>query len=208
MRFTSALTTLPLSLLHYHGYTLILLGTFLESIPFFGAFIPGNSLIIFGGFLAKIHVLNVVGVIGVSAMAAILGDLTAYALGRQYGYDLLIRYGKYVSIQPAHLEKAKHLVAHHLGKILIIGRFYFVTRSIAPFVVGASKVAFYRFFTFSVIGDTCWAIISVLIGYVFGASFQIAAQHLHRMTMIVSLVALGGGLGYWLYLRNKKRISK
>ena len=88
MSLIDKIVSLPLPLLNHWGYWMILGFSIIEATPLFGLLIPGQLIVILGGFFAKIGVLDVGDVILVSAVGAILGDFLGYILGKKYGYSL------------------------------------------------------------------------------------------------------------------------
>ena len=91
------LTFLGISLSHLidtYGYAALFLLVGLESV---GVPLPGETALITAALYAgSTHRLNIAAVIGVAALAAILGDNLGFLLGRWGGVALLARYGRYV----------------------------------------------------------------------------------------------------------------
>jgi membrane protein DedA with SNARE-associated domain len=193
------------SILMHGGYWIIFVVTAMEAVPLVGSFVPGHALIILAGIFAKIGVLNVYLVISVSVFGAIVGDIVAFLLGRKYGYGFLIRFGKYFFLKEEHLERAKQVMVIHTGKTLIIGRFSPVTRALTPFLAGASGVHINRFWFFNIIGCILWAVSSVILGYIFGASYEFISQYLGRFILIATIISI---LMLWAYrfINNQKHI--
>ena len=190
MSIISKILSLPFPVLNHWGYWIILIFAILEAVPLFGLFAPGMSIVIIGGFLAKIEVLEIGDVIFFAALGAILGDLIGYLLGKKYGYSFITKYGKYFFFKKRHFEKTKKLMNRHTGKTLIIGRFNSVTRSFAPFVAGLTNVSFFKFLTYNVIGGISWAISFVMVGYIFGKSYEIAAQYIGGFIFIAIVLSI------------------
>ena len=190
MSIVGIITNLPLPFLNHWGYWIILFAALFEAMPF-GFLIPGHAIVILGGFFAKIGILDIGGVMVVASLGAILGDLSGYLMGRKYGYSFFSRYGKYFLFKKEMLEKTKRLMNEHPGKTLIIGRFNFMTRSFAPFIAGTSEMKFYKFITYNIIGGTSWAVSAVLIGYIFGQSYEIASRYIEGfILLIIALIVL------------------
>ena len=184
------------------GYIVIFLTSILEGIPLIGSAIPGHTVIILGGFLAKTSVLSIVPVMLCGAIGAIFGDAIAYVLGRKYGYGFLDRMSAYLSIPGQHIEKAKRVVETHTGKAIIFGRFSPITRPLMPFIVGASGVHIRKFWLYDIIGGVAWAISSVLIGYIFGAGYGAASGYIGKFVGVGVVIAI---LLVWAYnFINKK----
>ena len=124
------------------GPIIVFVVTFIEGIPPIGLLAPSHTVVFFAMFLAKIGALRFDTVITAALSGMILGDIVGYFLGKKYGYAFLSRIGKMFSIKNESIEKVKNLVSGHLNKAVFIGKFNPLTRSLAPFVVGASNISF------------------------------------------------------------------
>ena len=103
---------------------------------------------------------------------------------------------KYLSIKVEHIDKAKAVIAAHTGKAIIIGRFNPFTRTLTPFLVGASGAHIRKFWLYDIVGCIAWAVSSVLIGYVFGAGYETAAGYFGKFALAAIVIAL---LIIWAY---------
>lgn len=180
----------------YFGSYILFLAGFIESVPFFGFFIPGQTIVLLGGFIAKFSGENFILFFLASTMGAIVGDTTAYFFGKKYGYSLLKFCGG-ENIKPIYIEETKTLLQEHTGKTLILGRFNSLTRSLAPFIAGTANVPFVKFFYFTLLGGITWAFSFSLLGFVLGASFDIlglAIGKFFSFAVIITTLILVVGL--------------
>lgn len=186
----SVLTNLQ-DILQGGGYWIIAFIAIAESLPLFGTIVPGHTVIILAGVFAKLGYLNLYTVLLLTVIGAIIGDIIGYTIGRKYGFPILIKWGKYFLIKQEHLDKAKTMLNRHTGKALIVGRFSPITRALMPFLAGASDVPKGKFWFFTIIGGIVWSTSSVMIGYIFGASYHIAAQYIGRYTTVgIAIIVL------------------
>ncbi len=190
MSLIDKLLALPFPILNHWGYWIILLAAMLEASPLFGLLMPGQLIVIIGGFFVKLGILDIGDTIFIAATGAILGDFIGYLLGKKYGYSFLSRYGKYFFFKKEYVEKTKKVMNHHTGKTLIIGRFNSLTRSFAPFVAGTSNVSFVKFIMYNIIGGISWAISFVMIGYIFGRSYEIASKYIGKFIFIAVVTSI------------------
>lgn len=184
------------SILVHGGYWIIFVVSLLEAAPLVGSFVPGHALIILAGFLSNIGVLNVQTVIIAGATGAVLGDIGAYHVGKKYGYDLLTRFGKYFFVEEEHIDKAKQILDKHTGKALILGRYNPVTRALVPFLAGTSEIPLKKFWFYDIIGAVTWAIASITVGYLFGASYEFITHYAGKFIFIATVLSL---LIIWAY---------
>jgi membrane protein DedA with SNARE-associated domain/membrane-associated phospholipid phosphatase len=172
------------------GPIIVFIVTFVEGIPPIGLLAPSHTIVFFAMFLAKIGALRFDTVIAVAIAGAVLGDIVGYFFGKKYGYTFLLRLGKFFSIKEESLEKVKNLVSGHLNKAVFIGKFNPLTRSLAPFVVGASKISFRRFILIDFIANVSWTMFAFVVGYVFGASYTVVAPYFGRIIIIALVIAV------------------
>ena len=178
------------------GPIIVFIVTFVEGIPPIGLLAPSHTIVFFAMFLAKIGALRFDTVIEVAIAGAVLGDIVGYFLGKKYGYAFLGRIGKMFSIKNESIEKVKNLVSGHLNKAVFIGKFNPLTRALAPFAVGASKVSFARFISIDFIANVSWTIFAFVVGYVFGASYTVVAPYFGRIVIIALVVAVLIAIAY------------
>lgn len=190
MSLTASILQLPPSLIKHWGYLFLFLIALGEATPLFGLFIPGQILVILGGFLAKNGVLDLGDLLFFVAAGAILGDTFGYILGRKYGTALIMRYGNIFYLKKEYFEKTKKLMEQHTVKTLIIGRFNSLTRAFAPFVAGATGLSFFKFLFSNIIGGIFWTIVFVFGGYLFGTSYEIASQYIGRFLFFALLAGI------------------
>jgi undecaprenyl-diphosphatase len=190
------------------GYFIVFLASFLEASPLFGIFIPGQTVVMVAGFIAQLGLIDLWYVLAFATLGAILGDLMGYYLGRKYGYSFITSYGKYFLFKKEYFDKTKKLLNHHAGKTLFIGRFTSLTRAFAPFVAGASKIRFAKFLFFDIVGGIAWAIVFVMIGYIFGEGFRIAARYVGMIILIAIIISIVVIFGYRMLNKRLQVFAK
>jgi undecaprenyl-diphosphatase len=189
------------------SYVVILLAALFEATPLFGLFIPGMIVVIIGGFMVKLGILNIWVTIVVAAAGAISGDLAGYFLGKEYGVSFLEKYGKYFLFRRKQFEQTKAIMNHHTGKALIIGRFNSLTRSFAPFVAGSMNTSFSKFLLFNIVGGVVWSVAFVLTGFVFGQSYEAVARYVGKF-LTVAIVAGIGIVYLYRFIDKRKHIFR
>lgn len=197
------LLNLPLPLIDHWGYLIIFVSAMAEALPIIGAFFPGHAVILLGGFFVQLGILRLDATIFVAASGAIMGDFVGYIVGRKYGHDFILRYGKYFFFNQEKYEKTRRLVNEHAGKSLIIGRFSPFIRAFVPFVTGISHVKFGRFIIYDIIGGIAWASASVLVGYIFGQGLAMGSKYFGRFILAAIIIIILMILGYRFL--NKRR---
>ncbi len=204
MRLLDAIARLPAHVVHHWGYWVLFLAALLEPLPGFGLFIPGQTLAVVAGFLARLHVLHPFAAWAVASLGAILGDLGGYLLGQRYGAGI-VAFGKRFGYTQARHERTRRLLKEHAGKTILVGRFSSLTRSFVPFVAGTMRVPPGRFLLFNVLGGVSWAATYVALGYLFGAGYQAAARWLGAVFLGALLLGVLIILGYRRLARHLRR---
>jgi undecaprenyl-diphosphatase len=164
--------------------------TFLENSVGAGVIVPGETLVIIGGFYARIGELWLPGVALVAIVGAVLGDNLGYWIGRRYGRGFLERHGRKLFVTPERLEAAEGFYRRHGGKTVFLGRFIPVVRSVGFIVAGVAKMEWRRFLVYDVAGATVWGIGHSLLGYGLGASYQRWERSLTPIGIIVLVLLL------------------
>ena len=203
--FISSIADSLQNALRHGGYWVIAVTAIVEGLPLVGSIIPGQTIVILGGFFAKLGLLNLYVVMILAAIGAVAGDVIAFVRGRRSGLDPITRWGKYFLIKESHIEKTRKVLDRHTGKALIFGRFNPFTRALMPYLAGASGIQIKKFWLYDTIGAVSWAILSVMIGYVFGASYTVVAQSIGQfMTMgiVIGLLLISA----YTFINNRRHI--
>lgn len=185
------------------SYVIIFLGALLEAVPLFGLLAPGMALVVAGGFMVKLGLLDWGDLLVIASLGAILGDVTGYFLGRKYGESFLKKYGKYFFFHQEQYDKTKRLINNHTGKSIIIGRFNSLTRAFAPFIAGSTNVPWGKFMMYNIIGGVAWSVSFVTVGYVFGQSYEAVSGYIGKFVTIAVIVGIG--IVYLYRFVNKRR---
>ena len=184
------------------GYLIIFLVVALECQVFLGLAMPGESLLLAGGFFAGQGVLDLGRLIIVVSAAAILGDTIGYKLGRHLGRGWLFKQGRRLGIGQERLSRVEGFFVRHSGKAVFASHFMHVMRSLMPFVAGSCRMHYIKFLFFNAAGCIVWATTFVLGGYFVGASWHVVAKWIGRASEIAGgalLLALALGW-FWRWL--------
>jgi membrane-associated protein len=162
--------------------------------------LPGETAIITGAVLAADGQLQLWAVIVSGALGAMLGDSTAYWIGRVGGGPirrLLVRLAGNDRI-----AAAERMVQRRGPVLVFVGRFLPGIRLAINLSCGAGQMRYGRFFFFDALGATLWSTQAALLGYFAGKAF---ADQLWLALLIALGVALLVGAGVWLYERRQIR---
>jgi membrane protein DedA with SNARE-associated domain len=157
-------------LIHAYGLLTVALIVGLECI---GVPLPGETALLGAAIYAGTkHDLNIVAVILTAAAAAIVGRVVGYAIGRGFGYWLLLRYGSYMRITEARIKLGQYLFLRHGGKIVFIAQFVPVLRTFAGIFAGANMMPWRDFLFANVVGSVIWSVTYGYAAYALGRQFE------------------------------------
>lgn len=161
-----------------------------------GFFLPGDSLLVVSGLMAKTlpDKLNVIYVLIAFFFGSVLGDSTGYWTGRIMGKRLFNREDSWL-FKPSRVEKAHQFFEKYGAKTVIMARFVPIVRTFAPIVIGASEFPYTKFLTFSILGGFLWIFSMVLAGYFLGGvieqTFGIKLEsHIEKVVILVVFLSI------------------
>jgi len=155
---------------------------------------PGETVLILAAiFSGTNHNLNIVAVVLTAAGGAIVGNMIGYVIGREFGYYLLLRYGSYLRITEGRIKLGEYLFLRHGSKIIIVGRFVPVLRSIAGILAGANRMPWRDFLLANIVGALVWASFFGFAAYWLGTEVeQFAKPVVIGIGVIVVILILAG----------------
>jgi len=177
-------------------YAILFIIIFCETGLVVTPFLPGDSLLFATGTIAAMEnqPLSIVFVIPLLICAAFIGDNNNYFVGRFLGIAVYER--DYRLIKKEYLIKTHSFYEKHGGKTLIIARFMPIIRTFAPFVAGVGTMKYFRFLSFSAIGNVLWVTLFSLTGYFFGniplikKNFTIAILGIIFISLLPMIIAI------------------
>ena len=172
---------------------------------FFFSLVEGLNIMFIGGFLAAQGYFNLYAVMFVLFLGDIGGDLIWYGLGRWGGRRFVLKYGRCLRITKERLDKVENFIHRHGGKALLMVKFTTGLCLITLVTSGVVKMRFKKFFIYDFIGSVGWSVITVLLGYLFGASFVLLKSRFESASLLLT-VALLVGVGLVYFIRSRVKI--
>jgi membrane protein DedA with SNARE-associated domain len=174
--------------------------------------IPSELVLPFAGFLVgegtEIEPLtgqpwNVILVTLFGTVGATLGALVAYAIGMFGGRPVIERWGRYLGITPADLDRADEFFDRHGNAAAFFGRMVPVIRSLVSFAAGIAHMPIGRFVVFTFLGSLPWTLLLVVAGVVMGANWEEIGEVLKRFEYLI-IAILGVIVLLWIWFRIVK----
>ena len=174
--------------------------------------IPSELVLPFAGFLVGegrvIEPLtgqpwNVVLVTLFGTVGATVGALIAYAIGMFGGRPIIERWGRYLGISPADLDRAEAFFDKHGDAAAFFGRLVPVIRSLVSFGAGVARMPLGRFVLFTFLGSLRWTLLLVVLGMVLGSNWEQIGGVLKQFEYAILAVLVAIGVG-WIWFRIVK----
>ena len=168
------------------GYFGIALLMFLENVfpP-----IPSELIMPMGGYLAHQDRLNPVLVVLAGSLGSLAGLYLWYWLARQLNrekvYDLIDRYGRWLTLSEEGIEKAEKRFKRHAGFAVFFGRMIPGIRTLISVPAGFAQMPLGRFLALSLAGTVIWVSGLTALGYVLGSQYEKVSGWLNPVTNVL-----------------------
>lgn len=165
--------------------------------------IPSELVMPFAGFLIFMGHFGVLPVMVASTLGSIVGSLLSYGLG-MLGEPVVLRYGRYLLLNPHHLQWTKNFFERHGGKTIFIARFIPVVRHLISLPAGLARMSLLRFVLYTAAGATLWNGFLTYMGVRLRQNWEIIQQYSH----IADYVVLAAMIGAAIYLAWKVKQAR
>jgi membrane-associated protein len=151
--------------------------------------VPSETSVILAGVLASSGDLELVLVILFAAAGAIVGDNTAYWIGRTVGHRLVDRWFK--GERRKQVDWAHRQVEERGGYLIVIGRFIPGGRTAVTLSCGMLEMRWRRFIAFDAAAGLVWGVYAAMLGYVGGRTFEENPLYGFLLAFAVALLVTG-----------------
>jgi membrane protein DedA with SNARE-associated domain len=186
-----------------YGYWAILFGIMLENV---GIPLPGESIVLVGGFLAGRGDLGFWGVLACTIMGAIIGNNFGYWAGVYGGWPLVLRVSRWFRIKEEKLFEIKLRFSQNAAKAVFFGRFVTLLRVFAGPLAGIVEMPYAQFMLYNVLGAVVWGSAVVSASY-FAGQWVDLPQLIHWVSQF-SFVILGAIAAWFIVPMIIKVIPK
>lgn len=173
------------------------------------AILPGDSLLFTVGLFVALGVIDhgLWFVCVVLTVAAVLGNISGYWIGRKVGPPLFqARTGPMGRIfRPEYVAKTERFFDRYGNRALILARFVPIVRTFVTLVAGVGRMDFRRFIAYTAIGGVLWASGVTIAGYYLGRVPIIHNNIEAVLILIVAVSILPMVVEYWLARRRSRQ---
>jgi len=145
----------------------------------------------------------VVPVMVAASLGSMVGSLLSYSMG-MLGEPVVLRYGRYLLLNPHHLEWTKNFFDRHGGKTIFISRFIPVVRHLISIPAGLARMSLIPFILYTLVGATLWNGFLTYMGVRLKENWRIIQHYTH----IVDYFVVAGLIGAAVYLACKLKKAR
>ena len=182
------------------GYTGIVIMMFLESSFFL---FPSEVVIPPAGYLAARGDMSLPLVILAGIAGSILGSPFNYGLAAAWGRPFFIKYGRYLLVSEASLNRADQFFADHGHISTFVGRLLPVIRQYISLPAGIARMNLFTFTLYTGLGAGIWVIVLALVGYLVGNNQEMVNRYLHQVVLATIVLAALLVAGYVFYKHRR-----
>src|SRR5215470_20022546 len=170
----------------------------LESI---GIPLPAEAALIAAGlFAARTHGIDIWSLIAAGTVAAIFGEIVGFWIGRQFGHQLLMRYGARLGFTEGRIRIGQWLLVRYGGRFVFVARFLPFLRNMAAVLAGTNSMGQHSFYFASATAAVAWIICYGLGAYSFGEVFaNLASPVAILLGLAVALIVSASPVLFMLY---------
>lgn len=173
--------------------------------------LPSEVIMPFAGYLASIGRFSLVGAATMGALGCNIGSTVAYVVAAKAGRKAVIRWGRYVLIGPAEIERAENFFARYGAAAVFIGRLLPVIRTFIAFPAGLARMPMGKFQIYTFLGSWPWCFGLAYIGLVLGKKWNsdpALRRVFHQLDLVIVLALLAAfGWFFWSRWREMRRVK-
>ena len=176
-----------LALINLYGYKAIFILITIENIfpP-----IPCEVILTFGGFLTTISSLQPYGIIIVATLASYLGAVILYFMG----YLIKIDYIKIILLKchfkENDFDRSVKWFDKYSSFAVLLGRLVPIIRSVISIPAGITKMNFFSFSVYTLLGTIIWNTILVFLGILLCNNWILISKYLKQYAIVIGIVFL------------------
>ena len=170
--------------------------------------LPSEVIMPFAGYLISIGKMSLIGAATAGAVGCNVGSTVAYYVAAKGGRAALERWGKYVLISRAELERTDRFFARYGTITVFVGRLLPVVRTFIAFPAGLARMPMMKFQIYTFLGSWPWCFGLAYAGYLLGARWDsdpTLRKLFHDFDAVIAVVLVVGFAWFiWSRLRESR----
>lgn len=161
--------------------------------------VPDETLLTFSGFLVYRGQFHFLTTVLAGLGGSICGITISYIIGRTGGLYLIHKYGRYVHLTPARMDRV-HNWFERMGRwALFFGYFMPGIRHFTAIVAGSSELEPPVFAVFAYSGGLVWVTSFVSLGYFLGEEWSHITDQVNGLLFWLTIGVIAAGLVVWWF---------
>jgi membrane protein DedA with SNARE-associated domain len=168
--------------------------------------IPGDMVVVFGGYLAGLGQLHLGVVIVLSTVGGALGFMTVFALGYRLG-EALLDSDRLPWLPRDGVETARRWIHQYGYGVVAANRFLSGARSVISLTAGIARMEPGRTFWWCTVSAFLWTGLISYAGYAVGDNWDLVVEYLRaygRVILTLLLLGAAGLLARWYWRREAR----
>ncbi|HEY2271343.1 MAG TPA: DedA family protein [Jatrophihabitantaceae bacterium] len=198
----------PDHLLNSFGVLGLAIILFAECGLLIGFFLPGDTLLLAAGIALAVGTIHtsLAAYLIVAPIAAILGNLVGYLIGRRAGPMVFDRPNSRL-FRPEYVTRSEQFFERFGWATVFLARFVPIVRTVATVMAGVGKMPFGRYAVATIAGGIVWADGVLLLGHALGHIDWVRAHKgwLDYIVVIVVIIGLVPTVVHWVAARRRSR---
>jgi membrane protein DedA with SNARE-associated domain len=137
--------------------------------------IPSELIMPLAGVLAAQGDMSMLGAVAAGSAGSLVGQTAWYWLGCRVGErrlkQLAERHGRWLTMSPEDLDRARDWLVRHGAVALLVGRLVPTVRTLISLPAGLAGIPLWKFLAYSAVGTTVWTAALAGAGYLLKAQF-------------------------------------
>lgn len=139
--------------------------------------IPGDMVVVFGGYMAGLGLLNASVVAVLATIGGTLGFMTMYAIGHRVGVGLLDP-DRYRWLPKQRIKRVRERLQNQGFALVAANRFLSGLRSVISLTVGMAHMHVGKTWLWSTVSSVAWCVLLTVAGVVVGENWEIVSTYL------------------------------
>jgi membrane protein DedA with SNARE-associated domain len=152
--------------------------------------VPSEAVMPFAGSLIPAGRFTFLGVALASTLGSIVGSLLSYAMGYYGGRPFVLRFGRYLLLNPHDLEVTERFFRRRGAAAILVARFIPVVRHLISIPAGMGKMNLWRFSIYTILGAGGWNCFLTWLGLHLGRHWESIQRYSKPIDIVVLALLL------------------
>jgi membrane protein DedA with SNARE-associated domain len=152
--------------------------------------IPGDMVVVFGGYLVSLGKLSFAGVVVLSTLGGLLGFMTMYLAGRAIGTAVMDP-DRFRFIPKHRIERASDWLSRWGYGVVALNRFLSGLRSVISLSVGIARMDPWKTSLWAAVSAVVWTSLIAFLGYELGENWESVSAYLRQYGAVVTILIVG-----------------